>query len=306
MEVKYNPNLKVAIAGLTLENPVCAASGTFGYGAEYEDLVDLSKLGAIFTKAVTLENRCGNAIPRIVETPSGLLNSIGLANPGIDAFISDKLPKLKEMKCAVFVNVAGKTEDEYAQVLERLDSLEGISGFEINVSCPNVKHGGLAFGTNPHQVEALTHRLRHLTKKPLIIKLTPNVTDITEVAKAAESGGADALSCINTLIGMVIDIKKQKPVLGEGSGGLSGPAIKPVGVACVHRVFKAVKIPIFGLGGIMCASDAIEYLLAGASALQIGTGNFVDPKVSENVLSGIIDYMNEYSISNVKGFHNRF
>lgn len=294
-----NLDLTVKIGNSTLPNPVGTASGTFGYGSEYEELIDLSSVGAIYTKAVTLKPREGNDMPRIIETPSGLINSIGLANVGIDRFISEKMPFLKTLPCAIVVNVAGSTEEEYLNVVQKLETVDAIWGYEINVSCPNVKHGGLAFGTDPAQIERLTSTLRKLTQRPLIIKLTPNVTDITVIARAAESGGADALSCINTLIGMVIDTKQKKPVLQMKTGGLSGPAIRPVGVAITYKVSRAVSIPIIGMGGIMNTDDALQYLLAGASAIQIGTANFVDPQAPENILRGIEEYCEKEGVGSV-------
>lgn len=296
-------NLQVTIGGKTLQNPVGVASGTFGYGNEFEEITNLQKIGAIYTKAVTLAPRTGNDIPRIVETPSGMLNSIGLANVGVEKFLSEKIPFLSKLPGAVIANVAGSTEDEYIGVVEKLENCDTLWGFEINVSCPNVKHGGLAFGTDPLQIERLTSNLRAKTKKPLIMKLTPNVTDITVIAKAAENGGADGVSCINTLVGMVIDTKRKKPVLAMKTGGLSGPAIRPVGIALTYKVKRAVSIPVIGIGGIMCADDAIQYLLAGASAIQIGTGNFVDPQIGEKVLEGIISYCKEEGISSIEEFH---
>jgi dihydroorotate dehydrogenase (NAD+) catalytic subunit len=295
-------NLEVKIGKKTLPNPVGVASGTFGYGSEYESLIDLSLLGAIYTKAVTLEPRTGNDIPRIIETPSGIINSIGLANVGIKRFIEEKIPYLKTLPSAIVANVAGSTEDDYAGVVDKLENCECIWGYEINVSCPNVKCGGMAFGTDPFQIERLTSMLRKRTDKPLIIKLTPNVTDITITAKAAESAGADAISCINTLVGMVIDTKKKKPVLAMKTGGLSGPAIRPVGVAMTWRASHAVKIPVIGMGGIMCADDAIQYLLAGASAIQVGTGTFVDPKIPSQVLDGIKKYANQEGFDSISDF----
>jgi dihydroorotate dehydrogenase (NAD+) catalytic subunit len=295
-------NLEVRIGKKTLPNPVGVASGTFGYGSEYESLIDLSRLGAIYTKAVTLEPRFGNDIPRIIETPSGIINSIGLANVGIDRFIEEKVPYLQKLPCAIIANVAGSTEDDYRGVVEKLETCEGIWGYEINVSCPNVKCGGMAFGTDPIQIERLTSLLRQKTDKPLIIKLTPNVTDMTVTAKAAEAGGADAISCINTLVGMVIDTKNKKPVLAMKTGGLSGPAIRPVGVAMTYRASHAVKIPVIGMGGIMCADDAIQYLLAGASAIQVGTGTFVDPKIPSEVLTGIEKYADQEGLSCIADF----
>jgi len=295
-----NVELTVKIGSKTFPNPVGAASGTFGYGSEYGELLDVSCIGAIFTKAVTLEPRGGNIPPRLVETPSGILNSIGLANVGVNNFISEKLPYLKTLPCAVVVNVAGSTEDEYRQVVQKLETAEdGVWGYEINVSCPNVKHGGLAFGTDPAQIECLTSALRKLTAKPLIIKLTPNVTDITVIARAAESGGADAVSLINTLVGMVIDVKEKRPVLGAVTGGLSGPAVRPVGVALTYKTTRAVSIPVIGMGGITNAEDALQYMLAGASAIQIGTANFVNPQTPREVLDGIRAYCVEQGVGSV-------
>ena len=275
-------DLSVKIGSGTLPNPVGVASGTFGYGSEYEKLIDVSALGAIFTKAITLEPRAGNEIPRIVETPAGILNSIGLANVGVEKFLKEKMEWLSKMPCAVVANIAGSSEEEYCRVMEKLETCQSIWGYEVNISCPNVKHGGLAFGTDPQQVQRLTGSLRKLTSKPLIVKLTPNVTDITVIAKAAQDSGADAVSCINTLVGMVIDVKKKAPVLPMKTGGLSGPAIRPVGVAMTYRVSRAVSIPVIGIGGIMNTDDALQYMLAGASAIQIGTGNFIDPKIDQN------------------------
>jgi dihydroorotate dehydrogenase (NAD+) catalytic subunit len=295
--------LSIKIGNKILSNPVGVASGTFGYGSEYEELIDLSELGAIYTKAITLKPRPGNDIPRIVETPAGMLNSIGLANVGVDQFLTDKMVWLSKLPCAIIANVAGSTEEDYPAVIELLEISQSIWGYEINISCPNVKHGGLAFGTDPHQVEKLVKALRRCTKKPLIVKLTPNVTDIAEIAKAAQNGGADAVSCINTLIGMVIDIKRKCPVLPMKTGGLSGPAIRPVGVAMVYKVSRAISIPVIGIGGIMCAEDAIQYLLAGASAIQVGTGNFIDPKIASNVLNGIKAYCHEQQLTSIKSFH---
>jgi len=293
-------DLSITIGKKTLKTPVCVASGTFGYGSEYESLADFSSIGAIFTKAVTLEPRAGNDIPRMVETPAGLLNSIGLANVGVKKFVSEKISFLRNFDCAIIPNVAGSTEEEYLQVVDHLESCDDIFGYEINISCPNVKKGALAFGTNPAMVESLTSQLRAHTQKPLIIKLTPNVTDITAIAKAAENGGADAVSCINTLIGMVIDIHLKKPVLPMGTGGLSGPAIRPVGVAMTFKVSRAVSIPVIGIGGIMDAGDALQYLLAGAAAIQTGTVNFIDPAVTGKILRGIQQYCKREKITCLK------
>jgi dihydroorotate dehydrogenase (NAD+) catalytic subunit len=295
-------DLSVKIGNRTLANPVGAASGTFGYGSEYEKLINISRLGAIYTKAVSLLPKEGNDMPRIVETPAGLLNSIGLANVGLERFLSEKLPYLSKAAPAVIVNVAGSTAEDYLAVVERLEDETGIWGYEINLSCPNVKKGCLAFGTDTLNVESLTAALRRKTEKPLIIKLTPNVTDITAIAKAAEAGGADAVSCINTLVGMVIDINKKKPVLANGTGGLSGPAIRPVAVAAVYRVARAVKIPVIGLGGITGPEDALQYLIAGAKAVQLGTGIFTDPSSPEKTLDGIEAWMKKNGLSKIDDF----
>ena len=305
------PDLRVRLGPLELPNPVGAASGTFGYGSEYEELVEVDGLGALYTKAVTLEPRPGNAAPRVVETPAGMINSIGLANPGLAAFVAEKLPGLARRACPVVVNVAGAAEAEYLEVLERLEEAAGawegfpgrrtgVDGYEINVSCPNVRHGGMAFGTDPVQVERLTRALRDRTRRCLVVKLTPNVTDIAAVAKAAEAGGADAISCVNTLVGMVIDVARRRPAIAMGSGGLSGPAIRPVGVACAYRVSRAVGIPVVGLGGIMCAEDALQYLLAGARAVQVGTGTFVDPRTAARVRDGIAAWMAANGVARVE------
>ncbi len=299
-------DLSVKIGSRTLPNPVGVASGTFGYGSEYEKLIDVSALGAIFTKAITLQPRAGNEIPRIVETPAGILNSIGLANVGVDKFLKEKMEWLSKMPCAVIANIAGSTLEEYCNVVEKLETCQSIWGYEVNISCPNVKHGGLAFGTDPQQVQRLTSSLRKRTSKPLIVKLTPNVTDITVIAKAAQDSGADAVSCINTLVGMVIDVKKKAPVLPMKTGGLSGPAIRPVGVAMTYRVSHAVSIPVIGIGGIMNTDDALQYLLAGASAIQIGTGNFIDPQIAINILQGISDYMREENLQKITELHGKF
>jgi dihydroorotate dehydrogenase (NAD+) catalytic subunit len=296
-------DISVRIGNQRLANPVGVASGTFGYGGEYEKLVDFSVIGALYTKAVTLSGRPGNDIPRIVETPSGLLNSIGLANVGVVRFIEEKMPYLSALPCAIIPNVAGATRDEYGEVIEKLEGCMGVFGYEINISCPNVKHGGMAFGTDPREVERLTRDLRSRTGRPLIVKLTPNVTDIAGIARAAQDGGADAISCINTLVGMVIDVQAKKTILASGTGGLSGPAIRPVGVAATYVVSRAVSIPVIGMGGIMTAQDALQYLLAGASAVQIGTANFVDPSTASSVLKGIREFCERENVSCIKDLH---
>lgn len=297
-------DLGVEIRGRRMRNPVGVASGTFGYGSEYEKLIDLDEIGALYTKAVTLEPRAGNDVPRIVETPSGVLNSIGLANVGVERFIREKLPFLESLSCAVVANVAGSSSDEYLAVVRRLEEgADALWGYEINLSCPNVKEGCMIVGTSPPQVERLISDLRRQTEKPLIVKLTPNVTDITVVARAAEAGGADAVSCINTVVGMIIDIQKKRPVLPGGTGGLSGPAILPIGVAAVYRVARAVGIPVIGLGGIASAEDAVQYLLAGAAAVQVGTANFADPSTCGRVMSGIEAYARAEGLATVAAFN---
>lgn len=293
-------DLSVRIGNLVMPNPVGVASGTFGYGEEYRELVDIDRLGALYAKAVTLEPREGNTPPRLVETPQGLINSIGLANPGLAGFIGKKLPYLRTLRCPVIANIGGSTEEDYLAVVEGIEAAlgpslpgrrSGVDGYEINVSCPNVSHGGMSFGTEPALVERLTSKLRRATGRPLIVKLSPNVTDIAAIALAAEAGGADAVSCINTIVGMAIDTERCKPLIARGTGGLSGPAIRPVGVACVWKVARAVKIPVIGVGGIASASDAIEYFLAGASAIQVGTALFADPRAPLAILEGIEAWM---------------
>lgn len=294
-------DLKVRIGSRCLPNPVGTASGTFGYGEEYAGLYTPEKLGAVYTKAVSLLPREGNPPPRLVETASGILNAIGLANVGVEAFIAKKLDFLLSQPAAAVVNVAGSSPDEYIRVVRRLNET-GIWGFEINLSCPNVRQGCLAFGTDPRNVKDLTALLRKETDKPLIIKLTPNVTDIGAIAEAAEEGGADAVSLINTLLGMAIDVKTARFKLTNRTGGLSGPAVKPVGVAAVYNVSRRVSIPVIGMGGIMSADDAVEYLLAGAKAIQIGTGNFVRPGVCDAVYDGIVAYMKEKQLRSIDDF----
>lgn len=284
---------RVTIGSLVLKNPVLVASGTFGYGDECAELVNVNRLGGVITKSLSLKPREGNPPVRIVETTGGMLNSIGLANIGVEKFIADKLPYLRTLQTSVIVNIAASTIDEYCTVLSRLDDQEGIHGYEINVSCPNVKEGGLSFGTNCDMVAEITRRLRLLTKKTLIVKLTPNVTHVSEFARAAAGAGADAVSLINTLVGMAVDLKRRAPVLSTTTGGLSGPAIKPVALAKVYEVARAVNIPIIGVGGIMSPEDAIEFLLVGACAVQVGTANFVDPAAAVKIAEGIERYCEE-------------
>lgn len=296
-------DLTLRLRELTLSGPVGVASGTFGYAKEYEGLVDYSRIGAVYTKAITPEPRVGNPAPRLVETPAGMLNSIGLANVGVNEFIAHKMDFLRKIPSSVIVNVAGAVNEDYERVVEALEDVPGVDGFEINVSCPNVKHGGMALGTDPKLVAAITRSLRARTNKPLILKLSPNVTDIGSTAEAAEAEGADAVSCINTLIGMVIDLKTKKPVLPFGTGGLSGPAILPVAVAAVYKVSRRVKIPVVGIGGITRWEDAVQHLLAGASAIQVGCGTFANPKLAQEVYDGIVAWAWEEGISSLADFH---
>lgn len=291
-------NLAVKIGNLELKNPVMGASGTFGFGKEYEDFLDVNEIGAIVTKGVTPKPRAGNPGVRIAETPAGMLNCIGLENPGVDAFICDILPKIKKYNTAVIVNISASTVEEYAEMAWRLD-IDGVDAVEVNISCPNVKEGGIVFGTDPKAAAAVTRAVKTHTSKTVIVKLSPNVTDITVMAKAVEEAGADAISMINTLTGMVIDINTRKPLLGNITGGLSGPAVKPVAVRMVWQVAKAVKIPIIGMGGITCAEDAIEFMLAGATAVAVGAYSFVDPSALKVVADGIADYMKKHNIEDV-------
>jgi len=281
-----------------LNNPVLVAAGTFGYGEEYAKLIDLNKLGGIITKTVTLEPKEGNPSPRLAETPAGLLNAIGLENPGIDVFLKEKMPFLSQFEAALIVNIAGEKEEDYLTLAERLNEKERIDALEINISCPNVKEKGLIFGTDPGRTFSLTKKLREVTNIPLIIKLTPNVTDISEIAQAAEEAGAEALSLINTILGMSIDVETRKPKLGNITGGLSGPAIRPIAVRMVRDVFQKVSLPIIGMGGISCSEDALEFILAGASAVAVGTANFIDSRTALRIVEGIKEYMKRKGIEN--------
>ena len=280
----------VTLAGVELKNPVMTASGTFGSGAEYSEFIDLNKLGAVVTKGVANVPWPGNPTPRVAETASGMLNAIGLQNPGKDEFCESDIPFLKKYDTKIIVNVCGKSTEDYCEVVERLGN-EPVDLLEINVSCPNVKEGGIAFGQDPKALEAITKEVKKYAKQPIIMKLSPNVTDITEMAKAAEAGGADILSLINTLTGMKIDIYKKTFALANKTGGMSGPAVKPVAVRMVYQVAQAVKLPIIGMGGISTAEDALEFILAGASAVSVGTANFFNPYAAEEVVRGIEDYM---------------
>jgi dihydroorotate dehydrogenase (NAD+) catalytic subunit len=288
------------LRGVEFKNRVFVASGTFGYGDEMKDLVNVNKLGGIVTKSLSRMPRNGNPPRRIVETVGGMLNSIGLANIGVQQFIENKLPYLRSLDTAVIVNIAASSVQEYCEVLEELDTHKGIAGFEINVSCPNVKEGGLSFGTNIDLTSEITAKLRKLTEKPLIVKLTPNVTHIAEFARAVEKAGADALSVINTLIGMAVDIRTKKPKLSTVTGGLSGPAIKPIALAKVYEVAQAVRIPIFGMGGIATWEDAVEFLLVGATAVQVGTMNFVTPAASTSIVDGLNAYCEQQGVGDIQ------
>jgi dihydroorotate dehydrogenase (NAD+) catalytic subunit len=293
------PTLAVEVGGLRLKNPLLAASGTFGYGVECEDLVDLSRLGGLVTKGLYLEPRDGCGVPRIVETPSGLLNAIGLQGIGVRAFVADVLPRLARHDTAVLVNVCGDTVDEYAEVTRILDDAPGVAGVEINISCPNVKKGGMAFGGDPHMTHEVVSAVRRATRLPVIPKLSPNVGDITVFARASEEAGADALSCINTLLGLSIDVERRRPRLAFGTGGLSGPAIRPIAVRMAWQAARAVRIPVLGIGGIASAEDALEFLVAGCRAVQVGTANFVDPGVYEGILAGLDAYLRRHGLADV-------
>ncbi len=292
-------NLSVNIAGVEWKNPVTVASGTFGSGAEYSEFVDLNKLGAVTTKGVSAVPWNGNETPRVAEVYGGMLNAVGLQNPGVELFCRRDIPFLKKYDTRIIVNVCGHSLEEYIAVVERLSD-EDIDMLEINISCPNVAEGGLAFGQNPKLVEETTKEVKRHARQPVIMKLTPNVTDITEIAKAAEAGGADALSLINTITGMKIDIHKRQFVLANKTGGMSGPAVHPVAVRMVYETARAVSLPVIGMGGIMNAEDAIEMILAGAAAVAVGTANFTDPAVTEKVVDGIGDYMKKYQISDIR------
>lgn len=301
-----NLDLKVDLNGLILDNPVNVASGTFGFGREFEPYLDLNEIGAISVKGLTLEPRQGNEGVRIVETPMGMINSVGLQNPGVHHFIEHEIPYLRQFNTKIIANINGNTTQEYVRMAEILNS-EDVDSIELNISCPNVKNGGLAFGTNPKVVEEVVKAVRNATDKHLIVKLTPNVTDIKEIAKIVEANGANCISLINTVTGMAIDIYQRKPILKRKSGGLSGPAVKPIAIKLVHDVYQAVNIPILGMGGIMTGEDAVEFMLAGADAIAIGTGNFVNPTAAIEVKKGIekyLEYMKINSVSKLKGYLN--
>jgi len=299
VETILQPKLAVEIAGIKLKNPIMPASGTFGYGEEYAPYLDLNQLGAVVTKGMSLNPKAGNNTPRICETVSGMLNAIGLQNVGVDAFIEKKMAFLQQYDTPVIVNFFGNTQEEYGEVAARLDDVPGVAALEMNISCPNVKHGGIVFGTDPRAASDVISLVRKKTTKPLIVKLTPNVTDIQVTARAAEESGADALSLINTLTGMAVDVKTRKPRLANTIGGLSGPAIRPIAVRMVHQVVQAVDIPVIGIGGITRAMDALEFLIVGAKAVQVGTANFVDPKVMATIIADLETFCCEEGISDI-------
>jgi len=293
-------DLSVNIGNLKLSNPVMTASGTFGYGKEFEDFVELEKIGGIIVKGTTLHRREGNPYPRMVETPMGMLNAVGLQNKGVDYFIGEIYPQIKDIRTNMIVNVSGSAIEDYVQTAEKINALDAIPAIELNISCPNVKQGGMAFGVTAKGASEVVRAVREVYKKTLIVKLSPNVTDITEIARSVEASGADSVSLINTLLGMAIDAEKRRPVLSTITGGMSGAAVKPIALRMVWQVSKSVKIPVIGLGGIMNWKDAVEFLLAGASAIQIGTANFIDPAVTVKVSEGINDYLNRHGFASVK------
>ncbi len=295
----FNP-LEVRIKDMVLRNPVMTASGTFGYGYDYEDFLSLDSLGGIVVKATTGSERQGNPYPRMAETPSGMLNAVGLQNKGVDYFCKEIYPKLKDKNTNVVVNVSGSTLEEYVEVASKINNLENIPAIELNISCPNVKEGGMAFGTNKDMTFKVVSAVRKAYGKTLIVKLSPNVTNIVEIAKASEDAGADSLSLINTLLGMAVDAEKRVPLLSTITGGLSGPAIKPVALRCVWQVAKQTKLPLIGIGGIMNAQDAIEFLLVGATAIQTGTGNFINPSLSQDIAKGIEEYLQRHNIKHIR------
>ena len=293
-------DIRTNIGGLSLKNPAMTASGTFGYGIEFADLVNLEDIGGIIVKGTTLNPREGNDYPRMAETPSGMLNCVGLQNKGVDYFCQHIYPEIKDINTNMIVNVSGSSPDDYAECASRIDALDNIPAIELNISCPNVKQGGMAFGVTTKGAYEVVKAVREAYHKTLIVKLSPNVTSIIDIAKVVEDAGADAVSLINTLMGMVIDTERRKPLLSIGTGGLSGPAVKPVAVRCVWQVAKAVRIPVIGLGGIMNAKDAIEFLMAGACAIEIGTANFIDPAVSVKVAQGINDWLDQHGCKSIK------
>ncbi|MBP5515317.1 MAG: dihydroorotate dehydrogenase [Bacteroidales bacterium] len=291
--------LQTKIHNLILKNPVMTASGTFGYGEEFADFIDLNRLGGIIVKGTTGERRQGNPYPRMAETPSGMLNAVGLQNVGVETFCNEVYHRIKDLDTNIIVNVSGSSIEEYCKTASMIDALDRIPAIELNISCPNVKKGGMGFGTNPDMAAQVVSEVRKVYHKTLIVKLTPNVTSVVDIAKAVENAGADSVSLINTLLGMAIDVEKQRPYLSTITGGLSGPAVKPVAVRMVWQVAHAVKIPVIGLGGITCAADALEFLMAGAKAVQVGTANFIDPAVTMKIIDGLEEYCRRHGISDI-------
>ncbi|MBI5287150.1 MAG: dihydroorotate dehydrogenase [Deltaproteobacteria bacterium] len=299
------PDLTVNIAGIRMRNPVMVASGTFGYGEEYVPFIDLGRLGAIVVKGLSLRPRPGNPPPRVVETPAGMLNAVGLQNIGVEAFLRERLPGLKKYNTPIIANIFGEDIKEYKEVASRLDEVDGIAGLELNISCPNVKKGGVVFGTDPSHAHRVVKAVRKSTTLPLITKLSPNITDIKVIARAVEDAGSDTVSLINTITGMAIDVEQMRPRLANITGGLSGPAIRPIAVRMVWEVAQVVSIPVIGIGGIMSAKDALEFILAGASAIQVGTANFVDPSASIKIIDGIEDYMIRHKVRRITSLVGR-
>lgn len=299
MIMKNYPRMAVKIGGIKMKNPVTTASGTFGFGSEYASYVDINKLGALVVKGTTLLPRQGNPTPRIVETPAGMLNSIGLQNPGVEALITGAMPYLKDFDVPVIVNISGDTVGDYAKLARRLSQVNGVAGLEVNISCPNVKKGGLQFGSDPASAAEVTRAVKESTHLPVIVKLSPNVTSITDVAEKVARAGADALSLINTLLGMSIDIHRRRPALGNIMGGLSGPAVRPVAVRAVWQVYHAVKLPLIGMGGIVTAADALEFIMAGATAVAVGTANFINPRATVDIIESLERYLREQGVADI-------
>lgn len=292
-------NLSTQIHNITLKNPVMTASGTFGYGEEFADFIDLGRLGGIVVKGTTGQRRQGNAYPRMAETPAGMLNAVGLQNVGVDTFCAEVYPRIKHFDTNILVNVSGSSIEEYCDVAAKIDALDAIPGIELNISCPNVKQGGMGFGTRPEMAAQVVEAVRRVYHKTLVVKLTPNVTSIVDIARAVESAGADALSLINTLLGMAVDVERRRPMLSTVTGGLSGPCVKPVAVRCVWQVAHAVQIPVIGMGGIVTAADALEFLMAGAKAIEVGTANFLDPRTTVQIVEGLEDYCRRHNIADI-------
>lgn len=299
-KLRNKVNLSVEIAGIKMKNPIMAASGTFGYGEEYRDYIPINRLGALITKGISLKPQAGNPPPRLVETIGGMLNAIGLQNIGVNALIEEKVSRLKKFGTPVIINIFGTTLKEYAEVARRLEEIRGIAGLEVNISCPNLKSGGISFGTDPREVFKVVSKVRKSSSRPILVKLSPNVTDITVIARSAEEAGADAISLINTLTGMAVDVETRAPKLGNITGGLSGPAIKPIALRMVWEVYNKVNIPIIGMGGIINAQDALEFIIVGASAVQIGTAHFLNPSVDLEVIAGLEKYLKDHCLSSIR------